>query len=127
MRITKTILAIGMLCAATLPGLAAAELPSGQFRDEYGTTFSFSPCGDGTDLCGVLLDIQGKSRTAENLAYLNQQVMRADQVAANQWKGTLTLNGSQASATVTQVDPDTVEIQGCRGGLLCQTLVFNKV
>ena len=76
MRIAQTIFAIGALCAAAaVPSLAqdASALPSGTYVDKYGTSFQFSPCGEGkTDLCGVLTNLEGKSATPENLAFVGK-------------------------------------------------------
>jgi hypothetical protein len=36
-------------------------------------------------------------------------------------------HAGQAAATVTQVAPDTIKITGCRAGIFCQTLTFNRV
>ena len=129
MNLFKKTLVIGLLCAgAVTPSFAdSAKVPTGQFKDSYGTAFKFSACGGGTDLCGVLLDIQGQSRTKENLALVDKQVMQAEKVSDNQWKGTVRLNGAEAEATITQTGPNSVEIQGCRAAILCQTLVFNRV
>jgi len=138
MRILTTTLAITLLCTtAVAPALAqkapsaARETapvvdPSGTFVDEYGTTFTFELCGDGTALCGVLNELKGKSATEENLEYVGKQVMQAEQSAPNQWKGELEAGGMSAEATVTQVSPDTIEITGCRA-ILCQTLAYNRV
>ena len=129
MRITQTIFAIGALCAAAaMPTLAQdAAKPNGTFVDQYGTSFEFSLCGeDNTDLCGVLTNLEGQSATPENLAFVGKQVMRAEQVAPNEWKGSLSAGGISAEATVTQVSADTIEIQGCRGGILCQTLAYSR-
>lgn len=129
MRITQTIFAIGALCAAAaMPSFAQdATLPSGTYVDQYGTSFKFTPCGeDKTDLCGVLTNLEGQSATPENLAFVGKQVMRAEQVAPNEWKGSLSAGGISAEATVTLVSEDTIEIQGCRGGILCQTLAYNR-
>ena len=135
MQVFKTGLAITALCAATIvPTFAQQqslrtnriEPPQGVFVDEYGTSFTFSACGEGTALCGVLNDIQGNSRTEENLAYVGQQVMQAQPTGPNTWEGTVIFDGKEAKATITQTGPDTVEIQGCRAAILCQTLVFNK-
>ena len=130
MRIFKTTLAIGVLCAATvIPAFAAtnAATPDGTFVDSYGTSFKFSLCGDGTALCGVLTNLEGESATEENLAFVGKQVMQAQQVAPNEWKGALDAGGISAEATVTMVDPNTIEIQGCRAAVLCQTLTYNRV
>lgn len=127
MRILKTTLAIGVLCAATaIPVFAAGGSPNGTFVDSYGTSFKFSLCGDGTALCGVLTNLEGQSATAENLAFVGKQVMQAQQVAPNQWKGSLSAGGISAEATVTMTGPDTIDIQGCRAAILCQTLTYTR-
>ena len=117
--------------AAEAPPDATAPMqstdPTGTFVDEFGTSFQFTLCGDsGTDLCGVLATLEGESATPENLAFVGKQVMRAEQVAPNEWKGSLSAGGMSAEATVTQVSEDTIEIQGCRGGILCQTLAYSR-
>ena len=138
MLFVKTTFAIGLLVAATAmpafaqdaaatpaPEAAVAVDPSGSFVDEFGTSFEFALCGDGTDLCGVLTNLEGESATEENLAFVGKQVMQAEQTAANEWKGSLVAGGISAEATITQTGPDTVEIQGCRA-ILCQTLAYNR-
>ncbi len=130
MNMLKTTFAIGALCAAAaLPAFAqdSAALPNGTFVDSYGTSFEFSLCGEtGTDLCGVLTNLEGDSATPENLAFVGKMVMQAEQVAPNEWKGALAAGGMSAEATVTQVDADTIEIQGCRAAILCQTLPYSR-
>jgi hypothetical protein len=128
--LTKSI-AFGLLIAAvTVPSLAQAAAtgtdPSGKFVDEFGTSFEFSLCGDGTNLCGVLTNLEGASATEENLAFVGKQVMQAEQSAPNEWKGSLAAGGMSADATVTQTGPDTIEIQGCRAAVLCQTLAYHR-
>jgi len=129
MHIIKSTIAIGAICvAAAIPVFAATNSasPNGTFVDSYGTSFEFSLCGDGTALCGVLTNLEGQSATEENLAYVGQQVMQAQQVAPNEWKGELNAGGISAQATVTMTGPDTIDIQGCRGGILCQTLTYTR-
>jgi hypothetical protein len=101
--------------------------PVGTFVDEFGTSFEFSLCGEtGTDLCGVLTNLEGDSATEENLAFVGQQVMQAPQTAPNEWKGSLVAGGISADATVTLTGPDTIEIEGCRAAILCQTLAYQR-
>jgi hypothetical protein len=135
MQLWKITLALGMLCAATAAPILAQEQaarvtqaasPEGVFVDKYGTSFTFSFCGEsGTNLCGILNDVQGKSRTQDNLQYVGHQVMQAAPSAPNKWKGSVIFNGAKATATVSQTGPNTVKVQGCRG-ILCQTLSFNR-
>lgn len=148
MHILKTTFAIAVLCTAAAlptfaqeaaaPAEAGAEVtaepavetadPSGTFVDEYGTSFTFSLCGEtGTDLCGVLNTLEGESATEENLAFVGTMVMQATQTGPNEWKGALAAGGMSAEATITQTSPDTIDIQGCRAAILCQTLTYTRV
>ncbi|WP_332687828.1 hypothetical protein [Devosia sp.] len=112
---------------ATTEPVAEATDPSGTFVDEFGTSFTFSLCGEaGTDLCGVLNTLEGESATEENLAFVGKLVMQAVQTAPNQWKGSLAAGGMSAEATVTQTSPDTIDIEGCRAAILCQTLTYSR-
>lgn len=123
-------LATALLLAtpAIAQNVASAQTvsPEGTWIDKDGTSFTFSLCGDGTDLCGVLNDIGGKSRTPENLAYVNSEVVKAEQTAPNKWEGTLNYGGRSAGAKVTVVSEDALKITGCQFGILCQTITFNK-
>ena len=137
MNFLKTTFVVAALCSTTaLPVFAqdaaatteaaAAFDPSGTFVDSFGTSFTFSLCGDGTDLCGVLQTLKGESATEENLAFVGKQVMQAKQSAPNEWKGALSAGGISADATVTQTSADTIDIQGCRAAVLCQTLTYTR-
>lgn len=137
MHILKTTFVIAALCGTTvLPVFAQAAAataeagaldPNGTFVDSFGSSFSFALCGEaGTDLCGTLVTLEGDSATEENLAFVGQQVMQLTQTAPNEWKGALEAGGISADATVTQVGPDTMDIQGCRAAVLCQTLSYNR-
>ncbi|WDR00213.1 hypothetical protein PSC71_05375 [Devosia sp. J2-20] len=128
MRILKPSLVAAALCASiAMPTFAGDEtVPSGTFVDEYGTSFEFQPCGAGTALCAVLTNLEGASATEDNLAFVGKQVIEAEQIAPNAWKGSLAAGGMSADATITQIDPNTVTIQGCRAAILCKTLSYNK-
>ncbi|MBO9590535.1 DUF2147 domain-containing protein [Devosia sp.] len=116
------------LAALAAPAMAqSAANPDGVWKDKWGTTFTFSTCGDGTQLCGILNDVQGNSRTEENLAFVNKQVVSAEQTAPNKWEGQIAMNGSTAKAIVEVKDTNTLTITGCRAAILCQTLTYEKV
>jgi hypothetical protein len=123
----RAFFALSFFVLFSASSLAQEATPEGVWRDEYGTTLKISLCGDGTQLCAVLVDVQGKSRTDANLAYVNQQVVQAAMTAPNEWQGTVVFDGSEAHGTITQVTADTIEIEGCRAAILCQTLAFNRV
>lgn len=113
-------------CAPVFAQDPAALDPNGTFVDQWGTTFTFSLCGDGTDLCGTLDVLKGNSATEENLAFVGTQVMQAKAVEPNVWKGALEAGGLSAEATVTQTSADTIDIQGCRAAVLCETLTYTR-
>lgn len=117
-------LALGMLVAPALAQNAAT--PEGTWIDAEGTSFTFKLCGDGTALCGTLNDIQGASRTPENLAFVNSQVVSAEQTAPGKWEGTINYGGREAGAKVTLVAEDAIKITGCQFGILCQSITFYK-
>lgn len=120
--------AAAVIAALSVPGFAqSAADPDGVWKDRWGTTFTFEMCGDGTQLCGVLNDIQGDSRTEENLAYVNQQVVQADQTAPGKWEGQIALNGGKAKAIVELTGPDTIKITGCKGGIFCSSIDYQRV
>lgn len=123
----KTLVAAATLAAAlVVPALGqSATNPGGVWQDRWGTTFTFKLCGDGTDLCGTLNDIQGDSRTAENLAYVNKQVVKAEQTAPGTWEGQIALNGTNAKAIVEMTGPDTIKLTGCQ--LLCSSIQYERV
>lgn len=121
----RKLLAFTAAVLVATSALAAGPTPEGTWKDKYGTAFHMKMCGDGTQLCAVLKDIQGRSRTEENLAYVNRQVIKANQIAPNKWQGTLLLNGGKAKGTVTQIAPNKIQIEGCQ--VLCSTLTFTKV
>jgi uncharacterized protein (DUF2147 family) len=123
----RALLVLSTLALLTAGAVAQEPDLEGDWRDEFGTVLRLSHCGDGTQLCGVLIDIQGESRTEANLAYVNQQVMQADQTGSHEWQGAVIFEGNEAKATITHVAPDTIEITGCRVVILCETLAFHRV
>ena len=128
MNAKSLMVAAALAVSLAVPVVAqSGATPDGVWRDRWGTTFTFSLCGDGTDLCGTLNDIQGESRTPENLAFVNQQVVRAEQTAPNRWEGRIALNGGNAKAIVELVGPNTIEITGCRASIFCSTLTYERV
>lgn len=122
----RFLLAVLSLVLLSVGSLAQETSIEGDWIDKWGTSFHMTLCGDGTELCVVMTDLQGDSRTEENLAYLNKEVLQGKMVAPNQWEGTLMLGGGEAKGTVTQTGPDTIDIQGCRG-ILCDTIEYRRV
>jgi hypothetical protein len=108
------------------PVLAQEANPNGVWVDDWGTTFTFELCGDGTQLCGVLNDIQGDSRTEENLAFVDQQVVQADQIEPLKWEGQIAINGGDAVVTLEMTGPDTIQITGCQAAILCSSIDYQR-
>lgn len=100
--------------------------PDGTWVDRWGTSFTFKLCGDGTQLCGTLNDIQGDSRTEENLKFVNQEVVRGNQTGPNKWEGTIALNGGNAKAIVELTNANTLKITGCRAAILCSSIDYQR-
>ncbi|WP_375598897.1 hypothetical protein [Devosia sp. Naph2] len=123
----KTLIAtVGVAAALVVPAIGqSSATPDGVWKDRWGTTFTFELCGDGTQLCGTLNDIQGDSRTEENLAYIDQQVVKAEQTAPGTWEGQIALNGGNAKAIVELTGPDTIKLTGCQ--LLCSSIEYQRV
>lgn len=121
-----------VFAAATIAALLAAPAigqteatPNGVWVDQWGTTFTFELCGDGTQLCGVLNDIQGDSRTEANLAFVGQEVVAADMIEPNKWQGNIALNGGNATATVELIDENTLKITGCQL-IICNSIDYQR-
>jgi len=123
MTILSAIVVIGAVAGPAF-ALTGALNPTGTFVDQWGTSFSFTPCG--TSLCGTLEVLKGNSATATNLAFVGKQVMQAKQVGTNTWKGSINAGGMSADATVTQTSANTINIQGCRALILCQTITYTR-
>jgi uncharacterized protein (DUF2147 family) len=123
--IAAAAIALSVLAAPVLAQDQVAS-PEGTWVDAEGTSFTFSLCGDGTALCGVLNDIQGESRTEENLAFVNTEVVQAEQTAPGRWEGTINYGGRQAGARVTLVAENALEIRGCQLAILCESITFYK-
>ena len=123
----RAAIALSAFALLLSPALAQEATPNGMWQDSFGTILDLSLCGDGTQLCGVLVDVQGESRTEDNLAFVGQEIMQAEQSGANEWKGAVMFGGSKAASTITQVAANTIEIQGCRVVVLCQTLSFQRM
>lgn len=122
----RLLLAVLSFVVLSLGALAQDASIEGDWIDKWGTSFRMSLCGDGTELCVVMTDLQGESRTEENLAYMNEEVLQGKQIAPNQWQGTMLLGGGEAKGTVTQTGPDTIEIEGCRG-IFCDSIEYRRV
>ena len=122
----KTLAAAAMAAALfATPALSQNLDPTGVWVDQWGTAFTFELCGDGTQLCGVLNDIQGDSRTEENLAYVNQEVVAANMVQPNKWEGEIALNGGGAKAIVETVSENTLKITGCQL-IICNSIDYQR-
>jgi uncharacterized protein (DUF2147 family) len=123
MRVIALVASSVLLLVGAGAALAQSAAIEGSYRDRYGTVFAISTCGEGGTICAVLKELQGDSRTVENLEFLNKLVLEATPIADNQWEGALTFNGATATAVITLEDANTLNIKGCRG-ILCASLNF---
>jgi len=118
--------AAAIALSLAVPTMAQDASPNGTWVDRWGTTFTFELCGDGTQLCGTLNDIQGDSRTEANLAFVNQEVVRGTQTGPSKWEGEIALDGGGAKAIVELTGPDTLKITGCRAAILCSSIDYQR-
>ncbi len=126
MRVSSIIASCLLFASMAGGALAQSSNIEGNYRDRFGTTFAVSECGERNDICAVLTELRGDSRTVENLAFLGRLVLRASQTEDNQWQGRLSFNGANATATVTRKGADVLTIRGCRG-LFCSSLDFSRI
>jgi uncharacterized protein (DUF2147 family) len=108
--------------ALTLPALAADPSPLGRWEMSTGESrFDVVYCGDGTELCAVLVWLRADARTAENLALLNKYVVRkARPNGATSWTGEVLLDGRSYDGTMTMLSKNRMSVHSCMG-MLCDT------
>ena len=117
----------GLLALGTVSAATAAD-PTGTWQSTTGESrYEVSMCGDGTQLCAQLTWLRSDARTAENLAYLNRNVVTGATAAAdNKWRGQLAYEGNTYAGSVTLTSADSLKLSGCKG-LFCKTMTFQRI
>lgn len=106
--------------ASVLPVVAS---PDGVWELETrDTRVQVNLCGDGQQLCGALVWLSDADYNKKYEKLLNQPMMeRVAQVKPNQWRGKMTLFGTSAEGTITQVSEDQLTLKGCVLFVVCKT------
>lgn len=127
--ISAATLALGLAAVPAIPAVSAANLsPVGSWQATDGSArFKVTFCGDNHEICAQLVHLGGSARTAENLQYLNQYVLKgAKRSVGFSWKGQAAYLGDTVAGTLTLVDASTMTINGCKG-MLCQKFELKRV
>jgi uncharacterized protein (DUF2147 family) len=127
---TARLLAVALLLA--VPGAApvlAGDVasPVGQWEVSTGESrYRISYCGDEQELCAVLTWLREDARTKNNVALLNDYVVRgAEHDGGASWKGEVTFDGNTYDASMTMVSDDVMKVNSC-AGLLCQSYELRR-
>lgn len=112
----------------TIPALAAPATPVGSWQVSTGEArYLVTACGDSGELCAKLIWLAPDNRTPENVALLDQWVVRgAERAGTNSWSGRLLFEGESYAGTMTLVSTDTMTLKGC-SGMLCKTYRLVRV
>lgn len=120
--LSRTILALGLACATSLPALALESAVGTWEIEMRDSRYDVTLCGDGTQLCGELIWLGNGADSPENLPYLNTLLIdHATPSGPNQWKGTLHIYGQTAQGTITQVEDNWITLEGCVLFVVCKT------
>ncbi|WP_375451528.1 hypothetical protein [uncultured Devosia sp.] len=111
---------LGLLAASVMPALAS---PNGVWElDTRDTRIQLQLCGDGTQLCGMLVWLSDADYNAQYRRYLNTPVATGMAAAGpGRWKGTLQLLGYKMSGSITQQSEDQMTLSGCAFLVVCKT------
>lgn len=130
---TRTLKWIAAACFAALSvgptfAIAGSASPVGQWQVTTGEArYAVSSCGGHGQLCAKLVWLRSDARTEDNVALLNQYVVRGAQPAgAGQWAGNVVLNGHSYKGTMQLLSNDLMTLKGC-SGMLCKTYEFTRV
>lgn len=109
------------------PALAGDLNPVGRWQSTTGEArYEVVNCGSG-QLCARLTWLRSDARTAENLQYLNRNVVSgAVPAAANKWRGTVHYEGEAINGNLTMVNTDRMRVSGCKV-IMCQTMEFTRI
>lgn len=122
----RALVALGLMAASLMPAQAAS--PDGVWELETrDTRIQLQQCGDGSQLCGMLVWLSDADYNKQYLRYLNTPVTTGMAPAGpNRWKGNLQLLGYKMSGTITQRDADHMTLSGCAFIVVCKTYQMSR-
>lgn len=107
----------------------AHAAPNGVWElDSRDTRFQLELCGDGTQLCGMLVWLSDVDYNEQYKPYLNTPVANGlTQAGPNRWKGGMTLFGRSITGTITQHSEDAMSLTGCAFLVVCKTYQMFRI
>ncbi|MCD7060254.1 hypothetical protein [Pelagibacterium xiamenense] len=124
----RMVAAAGLVLGAMAPAMALD--PTGIWEpDNKESRYEFTYCGDNGDrLCAELIWIREDVQDARNTKYLNTYIFSdARQIAGNQWKGNVSLEGFNIDGTLTMRNPDEMALNACALFVFCEKIHLTKV
>lgn len=126
MRLQRLLMLGGIFASMVVPALAS---PNGVWElDSKDTRFKVELCGDGTQLCGMLVWLSDVDYNEQYKPYLNRSMAdRMTPSGPNRWKGTIQLLGHRLNGTITQRSEDHMTLSGCALLVVCKTYEMYRV
>lgn len=103
--------------------------PEGRWASETGDSrYEVTLCGDdGVSLCGKLIWIRPRDRNQRNVQFVDTWVVReAARTRPLEWKGTLSVYGTEYGGTVSMTDWNTLRLTACVF-ILCETQEYRRL
>lgn len=118
----------GLSLALAAPALALD--PTGIWEPgNKESRYAFTYCGeDDARLCAELIWIREDVQDERNTKYLNTYIFSdARKIAANQWKGKVTLEGFTIGGTLTMRNTEEMALNACALFVFCEKIELSKV
>ena len=103
--------------------------PSGVWElDSRDTRFKLEMCGDGTQLCGMLVWLSDVGYNEQYKKYLNTPLAnKLPQDGQNRWKGNMKLLGHSIQGTITRNSENSMTLSGCAFLVVCKSYEMFRV
>ncbi|WP_404402847.1 hypothetical protein [Pelagibacterium halotolerans] len=126
--LVRLVAVAGMTLGVMAPAMALD--PTGVWEpDNRESRYEFTYCGENGDrLCAELIWIREDVQDARNTKYLNTYIFSdARQIAGNQWKGNVSLEGITIGGTLTLHNSNEMALNACALFVFCEKIHLNKV
>ena len=117
-----------MLAASATPTLSETLRVDGTWQSEgKEATFEVAMCGDGTQLCGKLVQLRPDVVNADNQSHLGQVVIdSAKSVGPGTWSGLIHYLGYDLQGTIVLQSSERIQLNGCLMVVLCKTFYLDR-